>query len=64
MWSVSAGTRGVESLVRDPEPSSRGTGGRRKRKRNLPKLLPSQPFAEGGACGLADQRGGGRGLRY
>lgn len=33
------------------------TGGRRKRKWNLPKLLPQQPFAEGGACGLAEQLG-------
>lgn len=32
--------------------SSSRTGGRRKRKGNLPKLLPQQPFAEGGACGL------------
>lgn len=32
--------------------SSSRTGDRRKRKGNLPKLLPQQPFAEGGACGL------------
>lgn len=35
--------------------SSSGTGGRRKRKGNLPKPLPPRPFAEGGACGLAER---------
>lgn len=41
----------------------RRTGGRRKRKGNLPKLLPPRPFAEGGACGLAEQLKGGVALR-
>lgn len=51
------GARGVESLARRPAEKQRssGTGGRRKRKGNLPKRLPLGPFAGGGACGLPEQ---------
>lgn len=43
---------------RRPAQQQQPDRGRRKRKGNLPKL-PSQPFAEGGACGLAEQLGVG-----